>query len=122
MKEEIFKLNYHSYRVAVHYNSSTYPFSHPSAISVSEDGDEIDTESFFDEEDDYETKKIRPISLPIFNENYTSNLEEEYLSNYGNPMASVEKNYSMVLVERNGDKLSIKLFHGYFQSLQNVQG
>lgn len=113
MKEEIFKLNYHSYRVAVHYNSSTYPFSHPSATSVSEDGDEIDTESFFDEEDDYETKKIRPISLPIFNENYTSNLEEEYLSNYGNPMASVEKNYSMVLVERNGDKLSIKLFHGY---------
>ena len=113
MKEEIFKLNYHSYWVVVHYNSSPYPFSHPSAISISEDGDDIDPELFFEEEDDYENNKKKPIFIPIFTENYHSDLEEDYITNYGNPMASVQKNHTMLVVERNGDKVSIKLFHGF---------
>lgn len=39
--------------------------------------------------------------------------EKTFVENFGNPLYSVEKKYAMVVVERTGEKVSLKLFYGY---------
>lgn len=50
---------------------------------------------------------------PLFHIKKTTTDEESYLENYGNPMCTVTKMHAMVVVERNGDKVALKLFHGF---------
>lgn len=50
---------------------------------------------------------------PLFLIKKTDTDEETYLKNYGNQMCTVTKNHTMVVVERTGDKVVIKLFHGF---------
>lgn len=42
----------------------------------------------------------------------THSSESEYIKNYGNPLCTISKNYAMIVVEKYGDKVSIKLFTG----------
>jgi len=46
----------------------------------------------------------------FFKHKETKHTEEFYLENYGNPLVSVRRDNSMIVVERNEDKVSIKLF------------
>jgi hypothetical protein len=57
-------------------------------------------------------KKSRYVDSHIFIEKFSSELQQEYIEHYGNPLAKVSKKYSMILVEKNLDKVSIKLFYG----------
>jgi hypothetical protein len=49
---------------------------------------------------------------PLFVVEKTTTDEESYTENYGNPMCDVTKSYVMVVVEKTGDKISIKVFRG----------
>ena len=55
-----------------------------------------------------------PLSVGIFTGIGASrvNTEEEYVKNYGNKLTSVHRMNFMVLLERDGSKLSLKLFFG----------
>jgi len=46
----------------------------------------------------------------FFKHKETNHSEEFYIQNYGNPLVSVRRENSMIVVERNEDKVSIKLF------------
>jgi hypothetical protein len=55
--------------------------------------------------------------------------EEVFVENYGNPLAQVKKDYVMAVVEKDGDKISLKMFTGmkmrtkgvkYFRVKKNV--
>jgi len=43
----------------------------------------------------------------------TFDSQEKYIENYGNPLAKVLKTYAMVVVEKEGHKVSMKLFWGF---------
>jgi hypothetical protein len=50
---------------------------------------------------------------PVFKYELSDSTEQCYADNFGNPMWSVEKKYFMVVVEKDGDKVAIKMFHGF---------
>ena len=50
---------------------------------------------------------------PLFLVDKTTKDKETYLENYGNPLCSVTKYHAMLVVEKEGDKVSLKLFRGY---------
>ena len=58
---------------------------------------------------------------PLFLIKKTDTDEETYLKNYGNPMCTVTKTHVIVVVERTGDKVAIKLFHG-FNAASHIAG
>lgn len=62
---------------------------------------------------DYEDKDSK--KHPVFKRVKTSHEEEIFLKNYGNPMTSVIKEYSLIVVEEKGDKISLKIFYGHKQ-------
>jgi hypothetical protein len=49
----------------------------------------------------------------VYLENFVSNVEEDFVLHYGNPLARVLKSYLMIVVERDGDKVSMKVFSGF---------
>jgi hypothetical protein len=49
----------------------------------------------------------------VYLEDFVSNVEEDFVLHYGNPLARVLKSYLMILVERDGDKVSMKVFNGF---------
>lgn len=112
MKEEIFKVNYESYTTVVFHDTIPISFPHPRNKYFFDD-DEV--------EDVWEKEFYRiaydQVSLSktsdVFLENFVSNVEEDFILHYGNPLARVLKSYLMVVVERDGDKVSIKVFNGY---------
>ena len=58
---------------------------------------------------------------PLFLHDSTSKDEEVFLKNFGNPMWSVSKQYFMVVVEKEGDKVAIKTFEGFVHRRSGVQ-
>jgi len=126
MRQEILKFQYEEYYTITHKGSN------PINYSV---GQTIPTDSWLDNVFEYKGKKrldSPPSSKrPLFvvDEIYTNN-EEKYVENYGNPMCTVRKEYIMVVIERDGDKLALKLFNGskikvkgtsYFRVKKNVE-
>lgn len=103
MKVEIFKKTFQSYDTVLHHESN--PINR--RMTQSSDIDDIFGEGFSIHEPTPPTKKH-----PLFVIKKTTKDEESYLENYGNPMASVTKLHAMVVVEKTGDKVALKLFHG----------
>lgn len=49
---------------------------------------------------------------PLFKVKETNKSEEFFNKNFGNPICSISKEYFIVLVEKYGDKVSLKIFYG----------
>lgn len=58
---------------------------------------------------------------PLFIHHKTYNTEEIFSENFANPMCSITKSYFMVVVEKDGDKVAIKIFNGYKHRRAGVQ-
>ena len=97
MKEEIYKKSF------VNYESILYKDTLPININ------------YLNKEEDFmEMNYSMPTEkhpLFIIDKKFTD--ETTYIENYGNPMYSLMKQYIMVVVEKNGDKICLKIFRGY---------
>jgi hypothetical protein len=125
MKQEILKFQYEEYFTTTHkgYNPIDYKAPH-----------DVPTDSWIEDIFDNKTERHGPppsSKRPLFVvDKIYNNDEEKYVENYGNPMCTVRKDYVMVVIERDGDKLALKLFYGgkvrtkgtsYFRVKKNVE-
>ena len=103
MKTELFKKSFEKYQTS---------FYRPYTVISEFFGKKNDTfnedffESFYKDLSHYQ-------KYPYFFQEKTETEKDIFLENYANPMCSVSKSYSMIVVERSDDKVSIKLFSGY---------
>jgi hypothetical protein len=125
MRQEILKFQYEEYLTITHKDSNPIDYRVPQTIP---------TDSWLDDIFDNKTERHgSPPSTkrPLFVvDEIHNNNEEKYVENYGNPMCTVRKDYVMVVIERDGDKLALKLFYGgksrtkgtsYFRVKKNVE-
>ena len=117
MKEVLFKKEYGKYETVEHESCSPFPYFRK----------KIKDELF-----GYETE-IGPKPTkkhPLFIHKKTDDTEEEFVARFADQMCSVHRITSMVVVERDGDKVAIKLFYGFkhrragvvwFKQSKNVQ-
>ena len=94
MKEEIFKHNVESY-----YNEMGNDHTPISKLDEAEKRWNNDKDMGF-------RRRL------TFSVKGTDKTKESFVENYGNPLWTVERHYSMVVVERDGDKVALKLFTG----------
>lgn len=125
MREEIIKIQYEEYHTVKYKDSSPIDYTVPRTIP---------TDSWLD--DIFDNKRERPSDSspsskkPLFLvDTIHSKNEEVFVENYGNPLAQVKKDYVMAVVEKDGDKISLKMFTGmkmrtkgvkYFRVKKNV--
>ena len=121
MKQEIVKFQYEEYHTITYKDSSPINYS------------EIQLPSNDGWLDDIVVNSPTPPSSrrPLFRvDNILQKNEEIFVENYGNPMSTVRKDYVMVVIERDGDKIAMKLFYGgkvrnkgtkYFRVKKNVE-
>lgn len=110
MKEELFKVKYETYRCTTHHTSTPIAYPHPS-IPTGSNNSVSWLEDDVEEKPQRTNKKRKPRLVYIEHESHDN--EESYVENYGNPLASVYKNYTMLVVEKQEHKVSLKLFWGY---------
>ena len=58
---------------------------------------------------------------PAFLYELSDSSEQVFSDNFANPIWSIQKSYFMVVVEKDGDKVSIKTFHGWKHRRAGVQ-
>ena len=129
MKQEIIKFQHEEYHTIIHNGSSPIDYKEPRIIS---------TDIWLDEDDLFgcnNRPEERPDSRysakkPLYIVDKINNEEKTYVENYGNPICTVRKEYVMVVIERDEDKIAMKLFYGgkvrtkgtkYFQVKKNVE-
>ena len=110
MKEEIFKVNYESYTTVVFHDTVPITFPHSRNKYFFDDENEAD---IWDQLLNTNDKATLSKKSDVYLENFVSNVEEDFVLHYGNPLARVLKSYLMVVVERDGDKVSMKVFNGF---------
>ena len=117
MKEVLFKKEYSKYETVEHEPYSPFPYFRKKIK------DEI--LGFDAEVGPVPTKKH-----PLFIHKKTNDTEEEFVARFADQMSSVHRIHSTVVVERDGDKVAIKLFYGFkhrrpgvvwFKQSKNVQ-
>jgi hypothetical protein len=117
MKEVLFKKEYSKYETVEHESYSPFPYFRKKIK------DEI--LGFDAEVGPVPTKKH-----PLFIHKKTNDTEEEFVVKFADQMCSVHRLHSTVVVERDGDKVAIKLFFGFkhrrpgvvwFKQSKNVQ-
>jgi len=110
MKEEIFKVSYEAYTTIVFHDTVPITFPHSRNKYFFEDENEADIwDQLLYANDRVNLSKKSDVYL----EDFVSNVEEDFVLHYGNPLARVLKSYLMILVERDGDKVSMKVFNGF---------
>ena len=110
MKEEIFKVNYEAYTTVVFHDTVPITFPHSRNKYFFDDENEADIwDQLLNTNDKVNLSKKSDVYL----ENFVSNVEEDFVLHYGNPLARVLKSYLMIVVERDGDKVSMKVFNGF---------
>jgi hypothetical protein len=100
MKVELFKQSFEKYKCV--FNKTSTPIQNKDFIYVNTEdvfGDLVNLNQ--------PTKKH-----PLFVVEKVTTDEESYIENYNNLMCDVTKSYSMVLIEKTEDKVSIKVFRG----------
>jgi len=111
MKEEIFKVKFEKYECVTFHDSTTLSYPHPRINNPLT----VESPSWIDEEVEEKPqrtpKKRNERLVWIEKENFDS--DEKYIENYGNPLTKVCKTYSMVVVEKQEHKVSMKLFWGF---------
>jgi dsDNA-binding SOS-regulon protein len=110
MKEEIFKVNYESYTTVVFHDTVPITFPHSRNKYFFDDENEAD---IWDQLLNTNDKLTLSKKSDVYLENFVSNVEEDFVLYYGNPLARVLKSYLMIVVERDGDKVSMKVFNGF---------
>ena len=110
MKEEIFKVSYEAYTTVVFHDTVPITFPHPRNKYFFEDENEAD---IWDQLLHTNDKATLSKKSDVYLENFVSNVEEDFVLHYGNPLARVLKSYLMIVVERDGDKVSMKVFNGF---------
>lgn len=117
MKEVLFKREYVKYETVEHEPYSPFPYYRKKIK------DEI--LGFDSDVGSPPTKKH-----PLFIHKKTNDTEEEFVTRFADQMYSVHRTHSTVVVERDGDKVAIKLFFGFkhrrpgvvwFKQSKNVQ-
>lgn len=108
MKEEIFKVKFDKFECTTVHDSIPLTYPHPRITNQSTD----ESFSWIDDEKPQRTPQERNRRL-IWIDKETFDSQEKYIENYGNPLAKVLKTYAMVVVEKEGDKISMKLFWGF---------
>lgn len=110
MKKEIFKVNYEDYTTVVFHDTVPITFPHSRNKYFFDDENEADIwDQLLHANDRVNLSKKSDVYL----ENFVSNVEEDFVLHYGNPLARVLKSYLMIVVERDGDKVSMKVFSGF---------
>lgn len=67
-------------------------------------------------------KELPTPKRPLFiYESTVMNNEEFYVENYGNPLCTVVQDTMTVVIEEEGDKISLKLFYGYRRRIRGVK-
>jgi hypothetical protein len=126
MRQEILKFQHEEYLTITHKDSSPIDYVVPQPPPT----DDWLGDIFCDK-----TERHNPVvpssKRPLFIvDKIHNNDEEKYVENYGNPMCTVRKDYVMIVIERDGDKLALKLFYGgktrskgtsYFRIKKNVE-
>ena len=97
MKEEIYKISFKRY------NSTKFK-DHSSIFPRN---------SYIFGELNLDMLEVPTQKHPFFKMESSNNTEECFVENFANPLYSVLKEYVMVVVEKNGDKISIKMFQGF---------
>lgn len=117
MREVLFKKEYEKYETVEHESHSPFPYF---------------TKKIKDEILGIEAE-VGPVPTkkhPLFIHKKTNNTEEEFVARFADQMYSVHRLHSTVVVERDGDKVAIKLFFGFkhrrpgvvwFKQSKNVQ-
>jgi hypothetical protein len=95
MMTEIFKVQYAKY-----FNEEYFDFINLDEVHQEEIDNSVDRKGK---------------SRGIFRRKGFNDLEETYITNYGNPLYTVTKEHLMVVVERDENKVSLKYFIGYKQ-------
>ena len=105
MKVEIFKQTFETFKCVLHHEYNPIGGRHLNPLM---DLDDLFGDGVIIHKTETPTKRH-----PLFLIKKTDTDEETYLKNYGNQMCTVTKTHAMVVVERTGDKVAIKLFHGF---------
>jgi hypothetical protein len=105
MKVEIFKQTFENFNCVSHHEHNPIGGRHLNPLM---DLDDLFGDGVIIHKTETPTKRH-----PLFLIKKTDTDEETYLKNYGNPMCTVTKTHAMVVVEKTGDKVAIKLFHGF---------
>ena len=100
MKEVLFKKEFWSYETTEHHISNDFPYR-PTIIKN-------DFLNFEIEDGPRPTKKH-----PLFVRKQTHKTEEEFVARFADQMYEVTRSNTTVVVERDGDKVALKLFWGY---------
>ena len=117
MKEVLFKKEYTKYETVEHEPCSPFPYFRK---KIKDDLFGVEAEVGANP-----TKKH-----PLFIHKKTNDTEEEFVARFADQMYSVHRIHSTVVVERDGDKVAIKLFYGFkhrrpgvvwFKQSKNVQ-
>jgi len=122
MKEEIIKIQCEEYHTVKYKDSSPIDYrEQPISNEIGWwDDDTVKVE------DTSKKHSNRPLFLV---DTIHSKNEEMFVENYGNPLCQVRKEYVMAVVEKDGDKISLKMFTGakirnkgvkYFRVKKNV--
>ena len=122
MREEIIKIQCEEYHTVKYKDSSPIDYrEQPISNEIGWWDDDIRKV-----EDTSKKHGNRPLFLV---DTIHSKNEEVFVENYGNPLAQVNKDYVMAVVEKDGDKISLKMFTGskmrtkgvkYFRVKKNV--
>jgi hypothetical protein len=105
MKVEIFKQTFEKFNCVSHHEHNPIGGRHLNPLM---DLDDLFGDGVIIHKTETPTKRH-----PLFLIKKTDTDEETYLKNYGNQMCTVTKTHAMVVVEKTGDKVAIKLFHGF---------
>ena len=100
MKEVLFKKEFWSYEAIEHHSCNEFPYK-PKLIK----SDFLNIEL---EDGPRPTKKH-----PLFVHKQTHRTEEEFVARFADQMYAVTRSNATVVVERDGDKVALKLFWGY---------
>ncbi len=123
MREEIIKIQCEEYHTVKYKDSSPIDYRGPIGTQGEKgwwDDDTVKVEDI--------SKKHGSRPLFIVDTIHSKN-EEVFVENYGNPLSQVKKDYVMAVVEKDGDKISLKMFTGmkmrtkgvkYFRVKKNV--
>jgi len=129
MKQEIIKFQHEEYHTIIHKSSNPIDYKEPRTIPTDiwlDEDDLFGCNNKPEEKPDsrYSAKK------PLYIVDKINNDEQVYVENYGNPICTVRKDYVMVVIERDEDKIAMKSFYGgkvrtkgtkYFKVNKNVE-
>lgn len=101
---ELFKYNIEQYRTVFMKDQTIITDGKVKSPNYSHRDDGWDVE--------IETRKNNKKNRLRFDVNNESNLQEDYVQNYGNPLCFVRKDYVTLVVESDINKVSLKIFEG----------